>query len=205
MALVILFRKQFRYEPLAYLLTLCMVSFFKEVLTNIGMATIDTANIIANVYFILKFIIIMLLYRSAVKESRAADVLTVFLVAFSSILITYLVITGAAYNVWIHAVQSSILLIASLIAFYFLLRDHSIQIFQSPLFWVGCGVFFFNFQFLIIEVCGTVWMDMAGRNLEHKWILMIVTTVVEYLFFLAATLVYSEGPKDDKLIKWRVL
>src|SRR5690606_15723599 len=97
-ALVILFRKQFRYEPFAYLMALCMVSFFKEVLTNIGLADINTVYTIANIFFILKFIIIMLLYKSAVKESRAGDILTVFMVAFSSVLLTYLVITGATYN-----------------------------------------------------------------------------------------------------------
>lgn len=187
--LVILGRRAYLQDAMVCLMGICLLSFFHDILVSFPAIRRSWGLVADNVHMLVVFGLVLLICQTLIYRNSFRRVVPTIAIATASIFITYILINGMnKRHAGFQLVIALLLLLAALVLLYQLMRYKQLQILSHPLFYLAIGIFFFYFQFLIIEVGGRLLFGDTQDTDYYSWLLMLVTRVVEYLFFFIAAL-----------------
>lgn len=194
---IMLGRRLFSMESMVCLMSICLLSFFRDFLMAIPEVGQSWGVLVSNVHVLINFILIILVCKTLIYNSVYRRMIPTVILCIVSVFATYMLLTGLNRT---HTVPQSILavivLVASLIVMYQLMRYQQLNILNHPLFYMAIGLFFFHFQYLLVEIGGRTFFQDTENLAYYSWLLMLITKIVEYLFFIFAAImapVQAEG------------
>lgn len=193
---IILFRKAWQTDILNFLMVLCLLTFFQQLLG--GFQQLASANrIYINAVFRLgEFIILLYLFRPPAREKWMRDIFNTCAIAFISVVITVYAIKGAtAASGTIDALQALILLLAAALALVQLIRSGQLYIFQLPIFWIIAGSLCYFSIFLLLMM---IPQAPGSDNQQEKMVFLAVIHSIRSVFFILAA---AAQPKNNDSFK----
>ena len=193
-ALLIFGRRAYLQEPLNFLLIVCLLSFFR------GMPemfyTLTTENqLILNKVFSLTLLLLLVCCFRADLNARYRYGTDVLLSAIIAAAITYWCLKGwgqpcPGIDVLLNSFLGGLILL-SLPA---IIRTGALQVFRSPLFWIGGGTLFYILLYLMLEGIGSCCRPVALPPDPDKRLFLLLANGVRYLFYLAAAVATKPSP-----------
>lgn len=188
--IVILFIRRAAPHPILSLLRItCIVVFIQNLAIAIPALTTLYLPFISAIFRLAELSLLYFLLVQAALPKRLRDIMVMLLVSFVSVVITIYAFRGAnAYPTVITAIESSALILLSLISLMKLISNRHIVLFQQPLFWIAGGVICYFGTFLFIEGLTRVRTGLS-QNVEEKLIVFWIAGISRFLFFSLAAYV----------------
>jgi hypothetical protein len=178
----IFLKKAYLKEQLNFLMIVCLLNFMEAMLFRFAFLSPDNQHMLKNIFSLLELVLLALLFQPLLSR-KTRDLLTIFLVAFLSVALTYFSVKG-----WelpgreFEMIESCAIITVILLGMPALIRVCNLYIFQSSLFWIGGGSLFYFLIFLLLETVG------APRD-TGQWQFLAIAGAVRYLLYLLAVLV----------------
>ena len=197
---IIFIFRAYKHEALSLLMVFCLLSFIQNLILYIpGFIPINSLFIRAT-FQLSHFVILLLLLRMIVKGRWLREGLKVLLVSFFSVVITVYGLRGVGpYFRTIEMLQAFFLIGITLVALFQLIRKQDLFIFNSPMFWIVAGTFFYYSMFLLTQSLPEYNPVIAGIPYQQKRVLLLIIILIQYLFYTIAAAV-----SRDKIIEKQI-
>lgn len=183
-ALFIFGRKLYLQEPLNFLLIVCLLSFFKGLLELTYPMTRENQYFINKLFSLILLLLLVLCFRANLTYRYILDIL---LSALLSLAITYWSLMG-----WenpspaIDTLLNAFLGIVILVSLPVVIRTGALQVFRSPLFWIGSGTLFYILLYLLLTGIGSCCRPVSSPPDPEKRLFLLLAEFVKYSFYLIA-------------------
>jgi hypothetical protein len=197
--ILVFFRRIYHFEALNFLMILCLLNFLKGILLLIPDLVIIHRNTISTIFALAELVILLLVFRT-LFSGRLRYLLTFFMIAFLSSLLTFYFLKGITIKrEYLEEIQEGVILIFSLLGLFEMVDKEDLLIFQSPLLWITIGtIFYFSISLLIRPVES---LSVSGRQPSGaaNQFLLDIALSARYLFYLLAGWFYqAPGGKRKK-------
>jgi hypothetical protein len=188
---IIFFRRAYHNEVLNFLMILCLLNFIKGIVLLIPGLIIINQITINNIFALPELIILILIFRS-LFSGKIKNILTLFLVAFLSSVVTYYLLNGIVQKrEVIEVLEDLVILIFSVIGSYELISNNDIHIFKLPLSWIAIGTIFYFFISVLLKI-----LNAPSPQLNHvanadTQIILNIAGFARYLFYILAVWFYQ--------------
>jgi hypothetical protein len=191
--IIIFFRRIYQNEALNFLMILCLLNFIKNILLFIpGLIIVNQITII-NIFSLPELVILILIFRS-LFFGKIKNILTIFLVAFLSSVITYYLLNGIIQKrEAMEVLQELVILIVSVIGLFELINNNDIHIFKLPLSWIAAGTIFYFSISVLIKILNTSSTQVNYVANADTQIILNIAGFARYIFYLLAALFYKRG------------
>ena len=195
-ALLIFGRKLYLQEPLNFLLIICLLGFFKGFLELTYPLTRESQYAIDKIFSLILFLLLVQCFRTnlSLRYRYGVDVL---LSAVVSAAISYWVLKGwGNASPMINTLLNVFLGGMILISLPAIVRTGALQIFRSPLFWIGGGTLFYILLYLLLQGIGSCCLPVVIAPDPDKRLFLLLADLVKYLLYLVA--VISARQQEEK-------
>jgi hypothetical protein len=192
-AIIIFLKRIYHNDALNFLMILCLLNFIKNILLFIpGLVIVNQITII-NIFALPELLILILIFRS-LFFGKIKNILTIFLVAFLSSLITYYLLNGIIQKrEAMEVLQELVILIVSIVALFELINNNDIHIFKLPLSWIAAGTIFYFSISVLIKVLDTSSAQVNYVANADTQIILDIACFARYILYLLAALFYKHG------------
>ena len=177
---------------------LCLVNFIRDLPIHLHMLTPANQAVTNNICYPIELLLLFRLFQP-VWTISIRYMLTIFLVAYLSSLLTWLSAKGWSNNT-LEIVKNTVLLGVVLLSLSPLIRSKGLDIFRSPLHWVAGGTLFYLLILLLLEgINPNCALSQASNgaaipaNAENSLFLSLAA-IVRYLLYTLAV-----WPRREKL------
>lgn len=198
---IIFISKTYKEDILAIFMGACLVSFIQNLILYIPRVVSIDMSFMRGCFHLINYIILVLLFHRVIEKKWLREGIKILLVSFVSVVITIYSIHGfQAYLVNVETIQALLMLLLSAIILYQLIRRHDIFIFLVPMFWIAGGTFFYYSMFLLTQSLPEYKAALQGMPLQQQKILLLITILIQFIFYIIAATVGSNKIKDDRVI-----
>lgn len=196
-ALLIFGRKLYLQEPLNFLLTICLLSFFKGMLDLYYPLTKENEYVISKLFSLALLLLLVPCFRPDFT-GRSRYILDLSLAALLSFAITSWTLLG--WNKAIPAIDAilntyiALLILASL---PMVIRNGALQVLQAPRFYIGGGTLFYILLYLLLEGLGSCCRPIASPPDPDKHLFVLLAEGVKYIFYAAAAVLTRPSPEPS--------
>ncbi|HTI91021.1 MAG TPA: hypothetical protein VL727_10560 [Puia sp.] len=184
-ALLIFGRKLYLQEPLNFLLIVCLLSFFKGLLELTYPLTKENLYIINKIFSLILLLLLVPCFRPRLN-ARYRYILDILLTALLTLAITYWsLVDWERPSPGIDTLLNAFLGMVILVSLPTIIRTSSLQIFRSPLFWIGSGTLFYILLYLLLEGIGCC-RPLPSPPDPEKRLFLLLADLVKYSFYLIA-------------------
>lgn len=182
----IFFKKAYRKEQLNFLMVVCLLNFMQAMSLRFTHLGEENQLIINNIFPLPEMVLLTLLFLPLPRK-KIRDLLTIFLVAFLSVTVTYFSVKGwGTSGREFEMIESATIIAVILLRMPSLIRSSNLFIFQSPLFWIAGGSLFYFLIYILLAVVG-------DPKEEGELLFLTMAGAVRYLLYLVAVLVEKDG------------
>ena len=155
---IILFRKEFTQETIAFVMILCIFFFIQRVMfTDIKKFDLPP-QITHNVFNGIEFMLMALILKVHTTSTRFRYILNGFVIAYISSIVTYYAILGFKNDeLLLRCIQYGLMIIMMAVAIGRQWQKQSLEMMNSPLFWI-CMSTLFYFTFSLFWEAGRVYL-----------------------------------------------
>ncbi len=205
-AIVLFARRQFRSETFTLLLLLSCLLFTRYLFAAFIEEKINSSSI-ADVYFNLgEWILLLLLYKTAAPSSVKPLFNYLLIAAVSSAFTVSMILPVSHYFFTFRIIHAALLVLVSLYCLFILIRNRFQFLFQSPLFWIAGGSWFYYSMVIVSEWLqkhAFISSDSSLTRPGEKEVLLGVFLTVRLVFygiasFMKEPLHYEEEWKNLK-------
>lgn len=191
-ALLIFGRKLYLQEPLNFLLIICLLSFLRGLLELTNTLTWENQSIVNKVFSLILLLLLVPCFRPQLND-RYRHTLDILLSALLTLAISYWSLMGwETPSHGINILLNGFLGVLILMSLPIVVRAKSLQIFRSPLFWMGSGTLFYVLLYLLLEWVGSCCRPISAAPDPEKRLFLLISDLVKYSFYLIA--VFSTKP-----------
>src|ERR1700754_4017248 len=192
-ALLIFGRKLYLQEPLNFLLIVCLLSFFRGLLELTYPLTRENLYIINKIFSLILLLLLVPCFRPYFN-TLYRYILDILLSALLALAITYWSLMGwDRSSPGIDTLLNAFLGMFILVSLPVVIRTGSLQIFRSPLFWIGSGTLFYILLYLLLEGIGCCRPLPSTPDPEKRFFLLLAD-LVKYSFYLIAGIATKPSP-----------
>jgi len=196
-ALLIFGRKLYLQEPLNFLLTICLLSFFRGMIELGWPLTKENQYIINKLFSLALLLLIVPCFRPDLN-GRNRYMFDLSLAALLSFTITCWSLLGwnkanPAIDVTLNTFLA-LLILASLPA---VIRNGALHVLQAPRFYIGTGTLFYIFLYLLLEGIGSCCRPLTSPPDPDKHLLVLLAEGVKYLLYAAAAGLTRPSPEPS--------
>lgn len=180
----------FGKEASQLIFILCLVNFIRDLPIHLHMLTPEDQAVTNNICYPIELLLLFRLFQP-VWTSSVRYMLTIFLVAFLSSLLTWLSVKGWS-NSTLEIVKNAVLLGVVLLSISPFIRSKGLDVFRSPLLWVAGGTSFYLLILLLLEgvnPCCALSQSpssaIISANAENSLFLSLAA-IVRYLLYTLA-------------------
>jgi hypothetical protein len=185
----IFLKKAYLREQLNFLMIVCLLNFMQGMLLRFAHLGTENQHIIINIFPLPELVLLALLFQPP-PGKKIKDLLTILLVAFLSVTVTYFSLKGwGTPGRQFEMIESTAIIAVILLRMPSLILASNLDIFQSPLFWIAGGSLFY---FLINVLLAAV----DSPKDDGQLLFMTTAGAIRYLLYLVAVLV----AKNDALL-----
>jgi len=196
-ALLIFGRKLYLQEPLNFLLTICLLSFFKGIFEQTYPLTREYQYVIGKLFSLALLLLLVPCFRPDFT-GRSRYTLDLSLSALLSFAITAWFFTGwERPNPTIDAILNTFMALLILASLPMIIRNGALQVLQSPGFYIGAGTLFYILLYLLLEVIGSCCRPAATAPDRDKHLFVMLAEGVKYLFYAAAAVLTRPSPEPS--------
>ena len=196
-ALLIFGRKLFLQEPLNFLLTICLLSFFRGML-DLGLPLTKENQYVLSKLFSLALLLMLIPCFRPDFTGRSRYMLDLSVAALLSFTITAWSFMGwSKANPAIDATLNIFLAILILASLPTVIRNGSLQVLQAPRFYIGAGTLFYILIYLLLEGIGACCRPIASPPDPDKHLFVLLAEGVKYLFYAAAAVLTRPSPEPS--------
>lgn len=196
-ALLIFGRKLYLQEPLNFLLTICLLSFFKGMLDLYYPLTKENQYVISKLFSLALLLLLVPCFRPDFT-SRNRYMLDLSLAALLSFAITSWTLMGwNKANPAIDAILTIFLGLLILTSLPMVIRNGALQVLQAPRFYIGGGTLFYILLYLMLEGLGSCCRPVASPPDPDKHLFVLLAEGVKYLFYAAAAMLTRPSPEPS--------
>jgi hypothetical protein len=186
-ALLIFGRKLYLLEPLNFLLIVCLLSFFRGLLELTYPLTRENQYVINKIFSLILLLLLVPCFRAHLND-RYRYMLDILLSALLTWAITYWSLMGwERPSPGIDALLNGFLGLLILVTLPVVIRAGALQIFRSPLFWMGSGTLFYILLYLLLEGIGCCRPVPSSPDPEKR-LFLLLADLVKYSFYLIAAI-----------------
>ena len=186
-ALLIFGRKLYLLEPLNFLLIVCLLSFFRGLLELTYPLTRENQYVINKIFSLILLFLLVPCFRAHLND-RYRYMLDILLSALLTWAITYWSLMGwERSSPGIDALLNGFLGLLILVTLPVVIRAGALQIFRSPLFWIGSGTLFYILLYLLLEGIGCC-RPVPSPPDPEKRLFLLLADLVKYSFYLIAAI-----------------
>ncbi len=197
-ACIIFLRKIYQQETLNFLMILCLLSYGEKLGQLIPGLKEGHHSIIKNIFSLLELVMITQIFRSGLA-GKIKEAMNMFLIAILSVFITYFIMEGTdRRSVELDAAQNSIIILLAIPGLSLLIRSNNLYIFHSPFFWFVIGTLFCFLIVVLVEMVGRGYLELPNAADTDKMAFINIATLIRYLFYTMATLVYQPDMKKEE-------
>jgi hypothetical protein len=195
-ALLIFGRKLYLQEPLNFLLTICLLSFFKGILELTYPLTRENQYVIGKLFSLALLLLLIPCFRPDFT-GRNRYMLDLSLSALLSFAITAWFLTGwETPNPAIDAILNSFMALLILASLPMIIRNGALQVLQAPRFYIGAGTLFYILLYLLLEGIGCCRPAATAPDTD-KHLFVLLAEGVKYLFYAAAAALTRPSPEPS--------
>jgi len=187
-ALIIFGRRTYLQEPLNFLLIVCLLSFFKGMPEMIYPLSKENQIVINKIFSLALLLLLVCCFRT-ILSTRYRWGMDMLLSALLASAIMYWFLRG-----WVNPSPGIDVLLNSflggliLVTMPSIIRVGALQVFGSPLFWIGGGTLFYILLYLMLEGIGSCCRPVALPPDPDKRLFLLLAEGIKYLFYLAAAI-----------------
>ncbi len=198
--LIIFISRAYREDVLAVLMGLCLVSFIQNLILYIPrFVPLDILFIKAS-FELMNYIILLVLINLVIEGRWWKEAIKILLVSFVSVVITIYCTRGIGiYLANIEIAQALVMILLNFVVLLQLIRRHDIFIFQSPMFWVAGGTFFYYSMFLLTHALPEYKAVLQVVPQQQKKALLLIIIIVQFIFYVVAAVVSAKKDKEDRI------
>ena len=198
--LIIFITKAYQEDVLALLMGVCLVNFIQNLILYIPRLVVVDMLFIKASFELINYILMLVLINLVIEGRWWREAIRILLVAFISVVVTIYIIQGVSKYLWnIEIAQSSVMILLNFVVLLQLIRRHDIFIFQSPMFWIAAGTFFYYSMFLLTHALPEYKAVLQEVPQAQKQILMLVMIIVQFGFYIAAAAVAGKSDKEKSI------
>ncbi|HTQ66350.1 MAG TPA: hypothetical protein VMI12_16270 [Puia sp.] len=191
--IIILFRGLYQKDALTFLLIICLLNFSQ----NLTLAILSTDYVneasIRNIFSLLEFILIVQIFKPAVRK-RFKEPVDIIMIAILSSLITYYFLKGADQKViFLDLLKNGFVILLISYCLVNVVKTENLQIFYSPLFWVATGTLFCFVTAILVYIVDDY--HLHPSIMADKLLLLNIASVARYFFYALAGLLYNKSIK----------
>src|SRR5258708_6493620 len=187
-ALVIFGRKLYLQEPLNFLLIVCLLSFFRGLLELTYPLTRENQYLINKIFSLILLLLLVPCFRTNLNI-RYRYMLDILLSALLSLVITYWSLMGwEKPSPAIDVVLNVFLGVLILVSLPVVIRTGALQVFRSPLFWIGGGTLFYILLYLLLQGIGSCCRPVPPSPDPEQLLFLLLAELIKYSFYLIAAL-----------------
>jgi len=177
---------------------LCIFLFIEQLIFHLPQFSSIDPGLIQPAFQLGEFVILFLLFRAALQQSRLKELLSYFLISFVSVVITIFLNKGFdAYHRNIDIAEECVIVLLSILVLLQLIRNQYMFIFQSPLFWIAGGSLCFYLMSLLIEFMTGNGMFTGKEKENEKAILLLGFSIIRLIFYIIAAAIQQYKKDDD--------
>jgi hypothetical protein len=193
-ALLIFGRRLYLQEPLNFLLTISLLSFFKGMLDLCWPLTKENQYVLSKLFSLALLLLLVPCFRPAFNN-RSRYMLDITLTALLSFAITAWSLMG--WTKAIPAIDTTLNVFVALLILTSLptvIRNGALGVLQSPRFYIGTGTLFYILLYLLVEGIGSCCRPLASPPDPDKHLFVLLAEGVKYLFYAAAAALTRPSP-----------
>jgi len=196
-ALLIFGRKLYLQEPLNFLLIVCLLNFLRGLLELTYPLTRENQYVINKIFSLILLLLLVPCFRPPLN-ARYRYILDILLSALLTLSITYWsLMDWGKPGPDIDALLNGFLGMLILVSLPMIIRTSSLQIFRSPLFWIGSGTLFYILIYLLLEGIGCCRPGTSPPDPEKRLFLLLADGV-KYSFYLIAVIATKPAPAPPR-------
>lgn len=186
--LLVIIRRSYRKEPLNFLTIICLLGFLKALFALAPSLNPENQAIIHNIFSLLLFGLFVQLFKSSLA-APLQYLLTIFLAAFLSSVITYGAIKGWDLGHFpLDGLLSGILALLIFVCLPSIVQSARWQVFHAPLFWIAGGTLFYLLIFLLLEWTGPFLPMPVPPPDPEKALFLAIADFIRYFLYVVAVL-----------------
>jgi hypothetical protein len=194
---VVFIKKNYYNESLNFLMILCLLNFIKNILLFVIDINTSSQNIIANIFSLIEFIILFLIFKNLASQ-KFWNYINICFSVFLSVIITIYLLRGAENKIFvIEEFQNAIIVSASILCIIKLAYSDSLLIFNQPLLWIAIGSLFYFSIAILLQSLNKVYEETPNENISGSMLLLNIGSTARYFFYLLAAF-FHEGRNDRK-------
>lgn len=195
--ILIFFKRVYHNDALNFLMILCLLNFIKNILLFIPGLIVINENIIDNIFALPELIILILIFR-LLFTGKIKNIITVFLIAFLSSMLTYYLLNGITQKKEaMEIIQELVILIISIIGLFELISNNDMNVFKNPLSWIAIGTTFYFFVSVLTRMLNASLQINNSVNTDTQ-IILSVACVARYIFYTLAALYYQHANYNEE-------
>lgn len=191
--LLVFIKGKYDLPPMHYLVTLCLLDIINGLCDQSAVPAGQNREPSHNLLALLQLVATVQLFKTTLTRS-ARITLNILLVAFlSSVLTWYSVLGWGQRNRIVESMINVISLTATFLGLVPLIKNQLLQIFSSPLFFIGAGIVFHTLISLLVEWVGSCCSSGLAAPQPEGTIMLSISAVVKYILYTQAVLVCKPG------------
>lgn len=195
--IIIFIRRTWQEDTMIFLGVFCLLSFLHHLMIYIPQLVPGNIAFVNSIFGLGEFGLLLYLFRMTIGIKWVKELLHTLLIAYSSVAITIYALKGVEkYAVSLAMAAAVILLLTSIIALVQQIRDKSLFIFQSPMFWIAGGNLCYFSMYLL-----TGWVVTQGTGTaavqQEKLILLSVVNDTRIIFLIIAACCARPGRSGE--------
>ncbi len=184
---IILFRKEYTHDTITFVMLLCLFLFIQRVLfTDINKFGLP-AQATLNVFNGIEFMLMALILKVHTTSIRFRYILNGFVIAYISSIVTYFAILGfKSDELLLRSIQYGLIIIMMAVTIARQWQKQSLEMMNSPLFWL-CMSTLFYFSFCLFWEVGKNYLFNTEETASlASTVFVQIATVIRFVMFTIA-------------------
>ena len=188
---IIIIRQLFVNQTFNLLMIYCLLSLFFTMFADLSQTNLILNQTVTNIQFLVEFIILSLLMRSAIVDHTIQQIINVITILFSGVVITYSLMKGMDTHLpLLYGFGNVLLVMNSVLLAIDVVRSEKKNLVSSYLFWIVAAIFFFYGCFFLLAFG---WKFIFTRNnitAQEIWQFSFLALILKSTFFSVGAIVY---------------
>jgi len=198
-SVVILIKKKYHTDVLNFLMIICLLNFLKNFLLFTLTLTTATENIISNIFSLIEFIFLILIFKNFLSGKKIKNSLNILFNIFLSIVITTYVAKGVEVRIFfVQTLFNGIIILASALCIGKITSADNLDIFNKPLFWIAMGSLFYFTIAILFQSLVPYYEKSLSENVVEKGLLLNVGNILRYFFYLLAAWFFEPSKNEEE-------